>query len=500
MSTSRSRVRKKREFSLAPPPPPPPPSSGSDEAVTAMGTPVPKTLAAKLAAASKIKNLINGSLTVKLVNKFEKEITINHSSFRFLLCKKATQDYIMKASGASISTRGRYIKPGTPSQETERPLYLYLAAANQTDLDEAVRLVNSILQGLIPTDLANSSQAPPPPPPPPSSAEEIKAPTPTPPVIVMPPAGTAVPTSPNTMKIYIGIAIDDDPAYPLQEKLTGPQGSYLAHITNATTAFAFLKGLGSETGGSEPLHILIMSQDPTVLQTAASLAENLVTTVRNEFHTLHPHHMASAPSAVDPPPQPTPPVYTNSEHYLSSYYHHEVPVASPAVAAPGLPPGLAAPPGLGSDNDTSQAATASYPSPVPPLSGAGLPLPGLGQASKADSFSELATAGPGGDAQKDIGSSQQDVPAQASQQFQSGPEADFTEYDHYQEVSTSPGNGISSKPVSLLPGKHCLAVTLCYARRTTGRVIEPTTTNNTTTRKRFFVVVVVVVVAIFGRS
>lgn len=55
-----------------------------------------------------------------------RHVVINDAppDMRHHLTKRPTQDDIARRTGTQIVTRGRYMPPGTPQTDTDRPLYL----------------------------------------------------------------------------------------------------------------------------------------------------------------------------------------------------------------------------------------------------------------------------------------------------------------------------------------------------------------------------------------
>ncbi|XP_059619880.1 uncharacterized protein LOC132263888 isoform X2 [Phlebotomus argentipes] len=204
-----------------------------------------------------------------------KEIVINDApvAARNLLTKGQTQDEISQSSGASISTRGRYISPAEKSSGKihERPLYLYIQAHSKHSLDLAVQKIGQIIQMEGPhhqrmPKYGGGNQT-------------------------MPPSNTCV------EKIMIGLE-HAPPAFDLRGRLIGVGGANLHYIRNETGAMATLRGRGSmfldpQFGqeSPEPLHLYIEHLRPEGLQAARQLAKNLIETLQQEliqFQQMNP--------------------------------------------------------------------------------------------------------------------------------------------------------------------------------------------------------------------
>ncbi|XP_055694819.1 trithorax group protein osa-like isoform X3 [Lutzomyia longipalpis] len=204
-----------------------------------------------------------------------KEIVINDApvAARNLLTKGQTQDEISQCSGASISTRGRYISPAEKNSGPvhERPLYLYIQAHTKHSLDLAVQKVTQIIQM--------------------EGPHHQRMPKFGPGNQAMPPSNTCV------EKIMIGLE-HAPPAFDLRGRLIGVGGANLHYIRNETGAMATLRGRGSmfldpQFGqeSPEPLHLYIEHLRPEGLQAARQLAKNLIETLQQEliqFQQMNP--------------------------------------------------------------------------------------------------------------------------------------------------------------------------------------------------------------------
>lgn len=74
-----------------------------------------------------------------------RQVTINDApaEMRHHLTKRPTQDEIARRTGTQIVTRGRYMPPGVPQTDAERPLYLHITpGASSTEV--CVPLVSNI--------------------------------------------------------------------------------------------------------------------------------------------------------------------------------------------------------------------------------------------------------------------------------------------------------------------------------------------------------------------
>lgn len=253
------------------------------------------------------------------------EVEINNlpPPCRNTLTRGSTQEEISKASGAAVTTRGRYMADDEKARNSrDRCLYLNVQAAKKESVDIAVQKINDIIKSMggIKQDSKgmgnsgfhrggrfrspsrphgnhnrfglrgqNSLPHPPPlmslptPPPPPSQVQaQLPTPVPQPQLQLQPPPPQTVTILQE--KLYIGLE-HAPPNFDTKNKLLGPGGSYLQHIQTETGAAVSLRGKGSgfmDLNGAdafEPMHVHIEHPSLIGLQEAKKLAENLIQTV-----------------------------------------------------------------------------------------------------------------------------------------------------------------------------------------------------------------------------
>lgn len=215
---------------------------------------------------------------------------------RNLLTRGSTQEEISKASGAGVSTRGRYLSPQERGQLGigDRPLYLCVQGPTKESVDIAVHRINEIITNYKNKGTRFSPASPPhlrpqthipnpgdmgPRHPPPQFMTQ-------PPVLPQPQTVTVL-----QEKLYIGLE-HAPPSFGVKEKMHGPEGSYLHHIEAETGAKVMLRGKGSGfpdfnnpgRESMEPMHVLLEHPSPMVVGQAKQLAENLIQTQACQVH------------------------------------------------------------------------------------------------------------------------------------------------------------------------------------------------------------------------
>ncbi|KAK3549169.1 hypothetical protein QTP70_033511 [Hemibagrus guttatus] len=218
---------------------------------------------------------------------------------RNLLTKSKTQEEIRLYSGALVSTKGLYLSDAEKSTYTggERPLYLYVQGRSQDEVNKAVMRIKEIISEDVMRTSGGQQPAVMPPvpvypqPPRPSVPPQPHLPTPRPPNAPVTPAHRPPPPHAGSFvhtKLFVGLEqclLD----FHVNEKVEGPNGSYLQHIQTETGARVFLRGKGSgyieqasRRESFEPLYLYISHPNSAGLEAAKKLCESLLETVRAE--------------------------------------------------------------------------------------------------------------------------------------------------------------------------------------------------------------------------
>ncbi|XP_031780890.1 extensin isoform X3 [Nasonia vitripennis] len=199
----------------------------------------------------------------------EFEINETPPSARTLLTKGYIQDEINSFSGATVSTRGRFMTEQEKARcPHERPLYLYIQGHTKHNIDLAVQKINDIIK----TEHRSSLNRP---------SRFTNAP---PPLMSL---HSGVPSE----KICVGIE-NAPQGFDLRGRIVGAGGANLLYIRGETGATVTLRGRGSQfvdpalgTESPEPLHLCIEHPNPVALQNAKQLAINLIQTMQSELQS-----------------------------------------------------------------------------------------------------------------------------------------------------------------------------------------------------------------------
>lgn len=171
------------------------------------------------------------------------------ASARRRLVARGTHEEITAKTGAAVTTKGRYFPPAEAERAGTEALHLHLTGETQEEVDAAVVMVKSLLQmQQQPVDQGRSTQAP----------WTPAAPTPA--------AGFS-------HFLAVGIQPDVTHGFDVSAKLSGPQSSFLVHISASAGCAVSLRG---GTAPHEPLGIFI-DQAPSheALRHAVGLVSSL---------------------------------------------------------------------------------------------------------------------------------------------------------------------------------------------------------------------------------
>eukprot|EP00741_Cyanophora_paradoxa_P013748 tig00020710_g13271.t1 len=302
----------------------------------------------------------------------QKEFPINHypPHLRFLLTKGDNHRAIAAETGASVTNKGKYVPPGQQAVGDEKPLYLLVSGPSEEAVEKAIDKLHTIAQ-------SNDGK---------SQRPEF------------------APRAPRMVSYRVWVNMQPMDGFDLFGKLRGPDDSYLKHIEKETGAMLSIRGRGSgfkeESGeeSAENLHVFCQAPNHQVLDSAKSLASNLIATVRKQYDE---HRASKIPK---PPPRPAPGPYGAYPPPPYGMYPGAPAYGYPG-AYPGYPPAYGAAPGAPAAYGADGAA-AAYPSPygaapgVPAASAAGgdaagsasSPQPAAGTAAAAAASGAAAAA------------------------------------------------------------------------------------------------------------
>ena len=224
------------------------------------------------------------------------------SSARSLLTKRQTLDELSRLTGCNFGLRGVYVQPGSAAPPGEQALHLSvtLGAAHASKSADERRAalqagVAAVRERLSPTQ----PQLPPPPP-----------------LFGGPPPPVSLPVDTGSLAGALEAV-----SFGLLDRIRGPEGAFLAHISRTSGATLVLRGRGSGLAENEPLALNVAAPSPDSLAAATRLARHLLDTIANEWRALRPHSGTTdaaedfLSSLLPPPPSlPPPPPLPSAAH------------------------------------------------------------------------------------------------------------------------------------------------------------------------------------------
>jgi hypothetical protein len=256
------------------------------------------------------------------------EVDINDvpQARRNLLTLGITQEDILRSTGASVTTKGRYMtdEEREKSSAGDRALYLLVTGPTQDAVDKAVARIRGVMSGektgaKTAKNKAAAARA--------AAAAARMAPQP---LMSLNPNPTGMAYVQE--KLFIGLE-HAPPSFDVKHRVVGPSGCYLLHIQMETGAKVMLRGKGSDfmepTSGREafePMYIYVQHSTVHGLQQAKQLALNLIDTVHQDYSVFQ-ESLAALPPTVS----------AGTASMLAGYQQGAVFNPYSAYSAPGLP-------------------------------------------------------------------------------------------------------------------------------------------------------------------
>lgn len=225
---------------------------------------------------------------------------------------------IKQETGATVISKGTWLPDRTKATDKEPALYLHITAPTQEILNAGIAAVQKVIDtelGPLVTDFRARAREEQPP------RERRRWP-----------------------EEKIPVNLESLRNFNVRAKIVGPQGLFVKHIQQETSARVQIKGRGSgyienETGreSDEPMHIHISGPEQIMVDQAKDLAEDLLAVVREEWEKARvvmdqynhsqqagpyaqyqqpppPSYNAPAPPPGGDYPAPPPPVRTGATH------------------------------------------------------------------------------------------------------------------------------------------------------------------------------------------
>ncbi|EMR09573.1 hypothetical protein PNEG_02159 [Pneumocystis murina B123] len=237
---------------------------------------------------------------------YVKDIEVNDLRNRYILTKGATQKMIKEETGADVTTRGKYYPDKTLATERDPPLYLHVTATTKAGLEAAVKKIEELMSQELPS-LVDERRF--------KRKDDVER-------------DELGRRKWPEERLYIGL--EPIRGFHLRASIVGPNGQYVKHVQQETKCRVQIKGIGSgfmepTTGreSDEPLYLHITGPDPTEVQRAKSLCEDLLKSVKQQYEQFKasPHGQNF-------------PGYTGSNNAYGSASGYQAPTAP--IGPPGV--------------------------------------------------------------------------------------------------------------------------------------------------------------------
>ncbi|KAJ1724284.1 hypothetical protein LPJ53_001436 [Coemansia erecta] len=210
------------------------------------------------------------------------DVNINSSVNRQSLAKSSTHRSISDATGAEVTTRGRFYDNAVDATPEDPALHLHVSAVSQDSLDRAVAMIERLKSeasndGTPSSPLHNTVDAGYE-----SGGGRHNRPTSS--------AGSAsVGHTRLQEKVYVDI--ESERGFNVRAKLIGTGGENMKYIQNTTGVRVQVRGRGSGyndrdgyTDPYEPMHLYVTASSEESLNQARGYCQSLIGTIKEQYH------------------------------------------------------------------------------------------------------------------------------------------------------------------------------------------------------------------------
>ncbi|KAJ1951905.1 hypothetical protein EC988_003843, partial [Linderina pennispora] len=212
---------------------------------------------------------------------FAMDVDINFASNRQHLAKSVTQRQIIEATGADISTKGRYYTNASEATPDAPALHLHVEATSQEMLDQAVAMIERLKTEGDPSDTAMTPGA--------MSAYSNGHSD----------SYSGYRHERHPRNIYhekIPVGIESERGFNVRAKLIGTGGENMKYIQNTTGARVQVRGRGSgfienATGleSDEDMHLFISAPTEDITLQAMYYSKSLIGTIHEQYKEFKEH-------------------------------------------------------------------------------------------------------------------------------------------------------------------------------------------------------------------
>ncbi|KAJ2727170.1 hypothetical protein GGI07_000054 [Coemansia sp. Benny D115] len=258
------------------------------------------------------------------------DVDINSCDNRQTLAKSSTHRTIIEATGAEVSTKGRYYAHPEDATPDDPALHLHLEASTQESLDQAIEMIEQLKSAEAPNDAANGdSQWP---------ASAGNGDHPSYPRHYSRPGSAAGSLSGSSSKLQdkVFVDIESERGFNVRAKLIGTGGENMKYIQSTTGARVQVRGRGSGYNDSnmsadslEPMHLFVTASSEEALAQAKGYCQSLIDTIHAQYREFREggsgggrrrdHHQSRRADSRDSHD------YHSADHYHSSSRHEPYP-------------------------------------------------------------------------------------------------------------------------------------------------------------------------------
>ncbi|KAI1000968.1 hypothetical protein K3495_g7232 [Podosphaera aphanis] len=212
-------------------------------------------------------SLVNGEMYIA-DGDYIRDIEVNDLRNRYTLTKGSTQKMIKEETGADVTTRGNYYPDKSMATAANPPLYLHVTSTTKQGLEQAVAKIEELMKQELP-----------------NLVDERRFRRREPEQVERDEFGRR-----KWPEEKIPIEFEPIPGFNLRAQVVGHGGAYVKHIQQETRCRVQIKGRGSGfmehgTGqeSDEPMYLHVAGPDPTEVQKAKELCEDLLKNVRDQY-------------------------------------------------------------------------------------------------------------------------------------------------------------------------------------------------------------------------
>ncbi|KAH8697196.1 hypothetical protein BGW36DRAFT_427166 [Talaromyces proteolyticus] len=197
-----------------------------------------------------------------------RDIEVNDLRNRYTLTKGSTQRMIKEETGADVTTRGSYYPDKSMATAANPPLYLHITSTSREGLDKAIERIEELMKQELP-----------------NLVDERRFRRREQPEVERDEFGRR-----KWPEERIPVDLEPIQGFNLRAQVVGQGGAYVKHIQQKTGCKVQIKGrgsgfreIGTDRESDEPMYLHVAGPDPSQVQNAKELCEDLLSNVREQY-------------------------------------------------------------------------------------------------------------------------------------------------------------------------------------------------------------------------